>query len=454
MGGERVDDGAGRFGGLVGRGHREVEEPPDLEPAGARLRDDPGGLGVVRDEIAFAQLMVTQKATAVGAGAPVGELESVGGLAFTRRYAGGSVWFRRDLGARWLAGPVLAGYLAAGAAGGELGLPTTDVRPARDGVGRRADFEHGTVVHRPDIGPAAALTGPVHAAWVALGADDWAYPYSAPVPLVGGWGRCVHFRAYRAGGSTDDVSIYWTPATGAHPVHGDIRARWAQLGWEESYLGFPVTAELPWDDPESARVGRVQHFERGAIAWNADDRAVIEYPERIVVKSGPIGVSSVGGWIELILTSAGTYTFRGHLHNSGFAGLHCTVGGQLGFTGAVDQPTFLRVKKNVHVGGTASFDGRDEDWSDDGYDGSVRLLWPQLRASAWRFDTGVRADIGAADFFLLILAPLAGAVAVISLAFGGPPPPDTQCTTSHWHTTTDGNNNTVYEPQGVRCQPR
>ncbi|HZB49770.1 MAG TPA: hypothetical protein VE547_11820, partial [Mycobacteriales bacterium] len=55
-------------------------------------------------------------------------------------------------------------------------------------------------------------------------------------------GPVVHFRAYRADRSTDDVSIYWSPDTGAHPVHGDIRARWAQLGWEESYLGFPVTA--------------------------------------------------------------------------------------------------------------------------------------------------------------------------------------------------------------------
>ena len=163
-------------------------------------------------------------------------------------------------------------------------------------------------------------------------------------------------------------------------------------------------------------------------------------------------MSSIGGWVELILTSAGTYTYRGHLHNSGVAGLYCTVGSRLGFTGAVDSPTFLQVKKEVHVGGTTSPASRDEDWSDDGFDLTVRHRWDQLAASGRTFETKLRADIGA-DAFFLLFAPLIGAAVVISLAFGGKPD-DTVCSTSNWHTVTDGNNNTVYEPQGVRCHPR
>ena len=440
MAGPRLDDDDERLGALLGagRGNRRLEP---TNPHASRLLA----------EMEFAGLMIKQKRDALGAGpgAPLGDVVDAGGGGWLQRHVNGAIWFRRDVGARWLFGPVHDGFLAAGGAGGTLGFPRTDWRTARDGVGQLADFEHGTVIWRRDM-PAVALTGPIHAAWAALGADDWAYPYSGPVPIVSGWARCVHFRAYRAGGSTDDVSLYWSPDTGTHPVYGDIRARWAELGWENSYLGFPVTAEQPWDDPESDRVGRVQHFQRGAIAWNAADRGLTEYPDRIVAKSGHVGVSSVGGWMELVLTSAGTYTFRGHLHNSGFVGLYCTVGGQLGFTGAQDSPTFLRVKKEAYIGGTTGLDSRDEDWSEDGYDGSIRVLWDRLRASRWTFDSGIRADLGGGDFFLLVFGPLLAAAVVIGLVSGGKPE-DTECSTSNWHTVKDGNNNTVYEPAGVRC---
>ncbi len=39
--------------------------------------------------------------------------------------------------------------------------------------------------------------------------------------------------------------IYWTPATGAHAVHGAILDRWSNLGYEQSYLGYPVSDEQP-----------------------------------------------------------------------------------------------------------------------------------------------------------------------------------------------------------------
>ncbi|WP_456877432.1 reprolysin-like metallopeptidase, partial [Geodermatophilus sp. SYSU D00710] len=35
-------------------------------------------------------------------------------------------------------------------------------------------------------------------------------------------------------------SIYWTPATGAHAIDGEIRARWGSLGWENGWYGYPV----------------------------------------------------------------------------------------------------------------------------------------------------------------------------------------------------------------------
>jgi len=47
-----------------------------------------------------------------------------------------------------------------------------------------------------------------------------------------------YFRHYQGG------SIFWLPTWGAHEVHGAIRDKYASLGWEMSYLGYPTTDEL------------------------------------------------------------------------------------------------------------------------------------------------------------------------------------------------------------------
>ena len=58
-------------------------------------------------------------------------------------------------------------------------------------------------------------------------------------------------------------SIFWHPDYGAFEIHGSIRAKWSQLGWERSSLGYPLTDERPTPD----RVGRFNHFQRGSIYW-------------------------------------------------------------------------------------------------------------------------------------------------------------------------------------------
>ena len=60
-------------------------------------------------------------------------------------------------------------------------------------------------------------------------------PTTAENTAPDGVGR---YRHYQGG------SVYWSPATGAHEVHGAIRGLWAQLGWERSWLGYPVSNEL------------------------------------------------------------------------------------------------------------------------------------------------------------------------------------------------------------------
>src|SRR6185295_11918539 len=102
------------------------------------------------------------------------------------------------------------------------------------------------------------VIGAIRDKWIQLGGATsfLGEPLTDETSTPDGVGRYNHFQ----GGS-----IYWTPATGAHEVHGAIRDKWESMGWERSWLGYPVTDEI--DFPEG---GRVNSFERGQIYWWPD----------------------------------------------------------------------------------------------------------------------------------------------------------------------------------------
>src|SRR5262245_45600899 len=62
-----------------------------------------------------------------------------------------------------------------------------------------------------------------------------------------------HYRYFENG------SIYWSPPSCAHTVYGAIWAKWAAMGWERSYLGYPVT-----DESDAPGGGRYNDFEGGS----------------------------------------------------------------------------------------------------------------------------------------------------------------------------------------------
>lgn len=55
-------------------------------------------------------------------------------------------------------------------------------------------------------------------------------------------------------------SIWWSPATGAHEVHGLILDRYLGVG-AEALLGYPVSDE----EVSADGAGRVSRFERGSV---------------------------------------------------------------------------------------------------------------------------------------------------------------------------------------------
>lgn len=91
-------------------------------------------------------------------------------------------------------------------------------------------------------------------------------------PGAGGVGYFRHF---------GQASVFWTPQFGAHEVHGAIRRKYASLGWEASYLGYPTTDELGLNN----NMFRYSNFQRGTISWAGGLDAFINLTvDRVVVR--------------------------------------------------------------------------------------------------------------------------------------------------------------------------
>ncbi|WP_205704756.1 DNRLRE domain-containing protein [Kineococcus indalonis] len=146
-------------------------------------------------------------------------------------------------------------YQAMGGPVSYLGNPTTDELGTPDGVGRYNHFSGGSIYWTSGTG-AHPIRGVIRDKWASMGWEKsfLGYPTSDENNLSGG--NSNHFQ----GGS-----IFYSNATGAHFVKGMIRDRWSQLGWQASSLGYPTTDEVA----TPAGTGAYNHFQGGSIYYSA-----------------------------------------------------------------------------------------------------------------------------------------------------------------------------------------
>jgi hypothetical protein len=196
-------------------------------------------------------------------GAPVtNEYAVPGGRA--EDFAFGRIYWSPATGAQEVHGAILGEYLATGGPAGPLGLPTSSENRTPDGIGRFNHFTGGwgaSIYWTPNTG-AHAVQGAIRGEWAATGWENGplGYPTTDETGTPDGIGRFNHFA--KAG------SIYWTPTTGAHEVHGAIRAAWAAAGWERAPQGYPTSDEF------GVAGGRQNIMQRGSLFWNASTNRV------------------------------------------------------------------------------------------------------------------------------------------------------------------------------------
>jgi uncharacterized protein with LGFP repeats len=136
--------------------------------------------------------------------------------------------------------------------------------PLPDGRGHVQDFDNGSIYWSPETG-AHEVHGAIRDKYGQT--RKWiGYPTTDETGCPDGVGRFNHF---------EHGSIYWTPETGAHEVHGAIRDKWQELGWERSKLRYPTS------DEHDISGGRASNFQGGEIQWTQTGGPVVRKSQRL-----------------------------------------------------------------------------------------------------------------------------------------------------------------------------
>ncbi len=190
-----------------------------------------------------------------------GEVRTPNGRGAYVSFQRGGIWWSPQSGAREVHGSILAEWGRTGWENGSLGFPVTDETRTPDGRGAYNVFQGGSVYWSPATG-AREVHGMIRDAYAWSGWENGVlgFPVTSEVRTPNGRGA---YNVFQGG------SIYWSPATGAHVVHGAIRDAWAAQGWESGALGFPISSEF--DIPGGKRV----NFQRGYIEWNGARGALV-----------------------------------------------------------------------------------------------------------------------------------------------------------------------------------
>jgi LGFP repeat len=189
---------------------------------------------------------------------------SAEGKYYNQSLDGPTIWSPAT-GAHQIYGEIAKKWKSMGAFNGPQGYPTSDEASTPNGTARYNNMQNGGIYWSSATG-AQAIYGAIYQKWGQYGYEGGILklPTTSETSTPDGVGRYNHFQGQNG-------SIYWSPSTGAHELQGMIKSRWAALGWENSYLGYPTSDEF------AIAGGRQSNFQHGYITYNTSTGKVTDY---------------------------------------------------------------------------------------------------------------------------------------------------------------------------------
>lgn len=151
-------------------------------------------------------------------------------------FQNGAMYWSPASGAHPVLGSIQKKWASTSWEAGYLGYPTGGEKCGLTGKGCAQQFQGGRIYWSSDSGAHIMVSGRIWNSWGAGGYEKSALGYPAGEQVCG----------LRDGGCFQDFqkgAMYWSPATGARPVLGAIREKWASTTWETGYLGYPTAAQ-------------------------------------------------------------------------------------------------------------------------------------------------------------------------------------------------------------------
>ncbi|WP_311770545.1 hypothetical protein [Arthrobacter sp. AZCC_0090] len=234
---------------------------------------------------------------------------------------GGIIWSPAS-GAQTSGGGIRSAWAGSGFENGRFGYPITDVICGQPASGCLQQFQGGVIYWSPETG-AHGVIGGIRSLYDSLGGPAGGYlgyPLDSEVCGLSG-GGC--YQPFQAG------LIFWSSVTGAQPVRGGMRAKYQQMGWHLSYLGYPAS-------PEKCINGEcAQAFQGGYLTWTP--AASLDYRNSECTRLNDGGVKYSSGnasHVTLVYTAAYGQSYAGVAYCKRVAGMYVTEWTTNGFVGA------------------------------------------------------------------------------------------------------------------------
>ncbi|GAB3858999.1 hypothetical protein GCM10028801_19730 [Nocardioides maradonensis] len=173
-------------------------------------------------------------------------------------FSEGGIYWSPATGSVPVEGHLYLDYEGMGESSSVLGLPTAIADHVPGGL--EQVFEGGRMYLKDGASVAHEVHGDILGHYLATGGPGtWGFPLTNESDVLDSSTSVGRFNEFEA------CTIYWSPGTGAHEVHGDIREKYRNLRGPIGELGFPTSDE--GDIPGAAAPARYNTFQNGSLLW-------------------------------------------------------------------------------------------------------------------------------------------------------------------------------------------